>query len=71
MKDELKKRGYKWEPKKKVWKKCVPLENMEEEGSRVERSESSGDMLARWLDSSSLAVAGWQVSRWGRKKSSS
>lgn len=31
LKDELKKRGYKWEPKKKVWKKCVPLENMEEE----------------------------------------
>ena len=47
------------------------LENIEEEGSRVERSESSGEILARWLDSSSLAVAGWQVSRWGRKRSSS
>ncbi|MFK7827834.1 MAG: hypothetical protein AB8G05_27045, partial [Oligoflexales bacterium] len=31
LKDELKQRGYLWERQKRVWKKCVPLESMEEE----------------------------------------
>ncbi|MFK7827439.1 MAG: 3'-5' exonuclease [Oligoflexales bacterium] len=31
LKDELKQRGYMWERQKRVWKKCVPLESMEEE----------------------------------------
>ncbi|NRA46351.1 MAG: DNA polymerase III subunit epsilon [Oligoflexales bacterium] len=31
LKDELKQRGYMWERQKKVWKKCVPAESMEEE----------------------------------------
>ena len=47
------------------------LENMEEEGSRVERSESSGEVVAKWLESTSLAVVGSQVSRRGRRDSSS
>ena len=31
LKDELKQRGYMWERQKRVWKKCVPMESMEEE----------------------------------------
>ena len=31
LKDELKQRGYLWERQKRVWKKCVPIESMEEE----------------------------------------